>query len=148
MARSSSAMDETIPDSSGMGHATAEITRKAEREGMNTDITTKGRTDCSLVYNTVRTRVTPCVHAPRDQRELDQERRSARSREVDGDIVGVECMSISVTGREQMRTQEKASRWVTYRPKTPPLRPWLIAAWVSTAVYDLPAHTQGSEVGY
>ena len=71
-------MNEIIPDSSGMGHATAEITRKAEGRGMGAGIIIKGGTDYVLVYNTVRTRVAPCIHAPRDERELDQGRRCAR----------------------------------------------------------------------
>jgi len=52
-------MNETIPDSSGMGNATTEITRKAEKEGVNTEIIAKGGTDCVIIYNAVRTRVVP-----------------------------------------------------------------------------------------
>ena len=96
-------MNETVPDSPGVGHATAKIAGKAEKERMSTETTTEGGIDCILVYNTVGTRVTSCVHASRDERELDEERRRARSRKVDGDIVGIERMSVSVAGREQMR---------------------------------------------
>ena len=56
--------------------------------------------DCALVYNTVRTRVPSCVHASRDEREFDKEWRRTLRREVDGNIVGVERMSISVAGRK------------------------------------------------
>lgn len=140
-------MNKTIPDSSGVGHATTKIAGKAEKDEMSTEIITEGGIDRVLVYNTVRTRVASCIHASHDERELDKERRSALGRKVDGDIEGVERMSVSVA-EKVIRNQEDASRWVTYRPKTPPLRPWLIAAWVSTALYALPTHTQGSEVEY
>ena len=90
--------------------------------------------DHVLVYNTIKTRVASCVHASRDERELDQERRCALRLEIDGNVIGIERMSISVTGRERIRDRSTKRKCVSYRPKTPPVRPWLIAVWVSTAV--------------
>ena len=45
---------------------------------MDTEIIARGRTNCVIVYSAVRTRVAPRTQAPRDERELDQERRCAR----------------------------------------------------------------------
>ena len=64
-----------------------------------------GGMNCVLVYNTVGTGITSCVHASRDERELDEEGRRTGGRKVDSDIIGVERMSVSVAEREQIKKQ-------------------------------------------
>ena len=92
-------MNETIPGSSGMGHATAEITGNAEKK-MSVRFISSGGMNCALVYNTVSTRITSCVHASRDE-----ERRCTGGRKVDSDIIGVERMSVSVAERADKKTK-------------------------------------------
>ena len=81
--------------------------RLSER-GMRAEVAAEGRRDRVLVHNTIRTRVAPCVHASCDKREFDQERRRALWLETDGNVIGIERMSASVTGREQVRDRATA----------------------------------------
>lgn len=86
-----------------MGHAPAEITGNAKTTGMSTEVTTEGAGSYVLVHNTVGTGFACRVHASRDERELDQERRRAPGGEVDRGIVTIERVSVFVAEGERLR---------------------------------------------
>ena len=90
-------MNEPVPDSSCVGHTTAEVTTKAENQGVSINVITRANGDHVLVYHTVSARVSTSIHTSLNERELDQERRRALV-EVDADIIGIERMSVRIAG--------------------------------------------------
>ena len=117
------AVNETVFDGSGVGHATTESTGKAEQQGVNAGFVIERGEEHVLIYNTVRTRIASRIHASCQERKFNQEGRRALIK-VDCNIIGIERMSVLVAGREEISHQVNASsRQVAYRPKTPPVRP-------------------------
>ena len=128
------AVNETVPDGSGVGHATTESTGKAEQQGVNAGFVIERGEEHVLIYNTVRTRIASCIHASCKEKKFNQEGRRALTK-VDCNIAGIERVGVLVAGGEGISNQVNAwSRRIAYRPKTPPARPCSIADWVSTAV--------------